>query len=340
MKRHVLVILSVFLIYLAVWAWYSGKFVFVHPKESFVVQTIDTPSIQREISKLPDANIPYQSALTNSGLIEVTKYLDMPVSAWCIKGAYNAPRSGNYVSTEAIEYVLDKGCRWLDIEVYYIAEANDDGSPMYELYCGGSPSQSDKAPTTYNESFVLLSSVIHKAIDYGFQKTSDPLFLSIRFRMSRGDFGDAAKKLTELLKGCATKFADHFHDDRVLPTTPIGELANKVIFAVDASVADYSTVGDYVQVSLPGDGWTVTHESRLTAILNASTPPTDPNPNTITVMYPDATDTGKNIPAMESIHKFGFQVPLTKYYLGEGTEVDELFDSYRMGMVPVSFLLS
>jgi hypothetical protein len=320
-----------------IWAWVTGQF--DRTRESFLIQTIDTPSIQSEISKLPAKNVVYQSSLRNPGLVEDTKYLNMPVSAWCIKGAYNAPRSGNYVSVEAIEYVLDKGCRWLDIETYYVAEPNMDGSPMYELYCGGSPTQADTTPTTYNESYVLLSSVIHRAIEYGFQNTSDPLFLSIRFRINRSDFGGAARNLAEILQGCADKFSEHSHDSRVYPTTRIGDIADKVIFVVDSSVADYSVVGDYSQVSIPGDGWTTTYESRLHAMLNANTAPIDPNPNTITVMYPDATDTHKNIPSLDAIRKFGFQVPLIKYYVGEETEVDDLFDSHQMGMVPISFFM-
>jgi hypothetical protein len=334
-RKNLVILFFIITSYAILYGWYTGVF---SKTEAFTIQTVDTPAIQKEISNLPPLAVTYQPSLKNPGLIEVTKYMDMPLSNWCIKGAHNAPRSGHYVSTEAIEYVLDKGCRWLDIEAYYVAQSNDDGSPIYDLYCGGSPYSSDTAPTSYNQSSVFLSSVIHKAIQYGFDNTSDPLFISIRFRIQRSDFGSASQKLAQLLQTVYSTFPDRIYDGSVSPKTPIRNLLDKVVFGVEASVADYSVVGDYVQMSLPGDGWAVTYESRLWSFLTSNTK-LEPNPNAMTVMYPDGTDSGKNLPALESIRKFGFQVPLIKYYLGEATELDALFDSYQTGMVPISFLL-
>lgn len=342
--RYLFFMVSLFLLY-GLAGWYIMRL----PKEGFEIRTIDTPVIQSEINKLPPADIPYHSALDHHGHIQKNKYLDMPLVQWAIKGAYNAPRTGNYVGTEGIDYVLAKGCRWLDIEAYYLNEPNDDGSPIYDLFCGGAKTAKDTSPTTYNQSLVPVSSVIHHAIEHGFHNMYDPLFISVRFRMNRADYGSATRHMVHIIQSCREQFPKHIIRGKVSPSIPIGQLAKKVVFVMDSVFSDYSTLYDYMNITIPGDGWAKSFESALQTVLTNTPESTveirDDYVNTqvMTVMQPDATESGRNIPAVMGISKLGFQVPLIKYYLSnddEQAELDRIFGEHKTGMVPLTFLLA
>ena len=65
------------------------------------IDTIDTPSILREIEELNQNTIPLtpiQSIFDQ----EKSRNQSFPISHFCIKSVYNAPCSGNYVSSEAV----------------------------------------------------------------------------------------------------------------------------------------------------------------------------------------------------------------------------------------------
>ena len=40
------------------------------------------------------------------------KFTNMPLHEYCIKSSYNSASSGNYMSTDMIQHVLKRGCRF------------------------------------------------------------------------------------------------------------------------------------------------------------------------------------------------------------------------------------
>ena len=49
-----------------------------------------------------------------------SRNLNLPLREYCIKSSYNTALSGKYVSTDMIKYVLTRGCRFLDFEIFYV----------------------------------------------------------------------------------------------------------------------------------------------------------------------------------------------------------------------------
>ena len=69
---------------------------------------------KNEINKSKNVNNPH-------GIQSISpKNANLPISQYVIKGSYNSAISGNYVSTDMLYYVLSRGCRFIDFEIYYI----------------------------------------------------------------------------------------------------------------------------------------------------------------------------------------------------------------------------
>jgi hypothetical protein len=43
---------------------------------------------------------------------------NLPIIEYAIKGSYNTAYTGNFMNKDAIDYVLSRGCRYIDLEVY------------------------------------------------------------------------------------------------------------------------------------------------------------------------------------------------------------------------------
>ena len=57
------------------------------------------------------------------------KIANMPLKEYCVKASYNSAVSGKSVNKNMIKYVLNRGCRFLDFEVFYI-KSNDNFVPV------------------------------------------------------------------------------------------------------------------------------------------------------------------------------------------------------------------
>jgi hypothetical protein len=99
-------------------------------------------------------------------------------------------------------------------------------------------------------------------------------------------------------------------------------------------------VRDVVNISLSGDGWGKTYEARVSALLSSAADIT--STESIMVVQPDVTQSGKNIPGIQVITQLGFQIPLMKYYVNdvELEQYDRVFDLHRTGLVPLEFIES
>ena len=59
---------------------------------------------------------------------DVSGVLNLPLKELCVKASYNSASSGNYVNTSMLQYVINRGVRYLDFEVFYISDnGKEDG---------------------------------------------------------------------------------------------------------------------------------------------------------------------------------------------------------------------
>ena len=50
----------------------------------------------------------------------MNKTKNLKLKDYCIKSSYNTAVSGNYVSTDTISYIISRGVRYIDFEIFYI----------------------------------------------------------------------------------------------------------------------------------------------------------------------------------------------------------------------------
>ena len=97
------------------------------------------------------------------------------INQYIIKSAYNCACSGQFFSTDAIDYVLDRGCRLLDFEVFYHSHRQD-------VFV--SKSEDDKKFKFNDYNAITLRDAFAEVISYGTSSSSpnntDPLFVQIR----------------------------------------------------------------------------------------------------------------------------------------------------------------
>jgi len=150
---------------------------------------------------------------------------------YVIKGSYNSACSGQFVSLDAIDYVLSRGCRFLDFEVYlmngalYVATSTD---PNYVI---GSSNK------------ILLIDVFSHLMTNGFSgkvpNQGDPLFIQLRIKSNNQDI------FKMISMAVSSKLSYNMYKDPVTPKTRLSDLMGKVILVIDKTVApDYSKYPD------------------------------------------------------------------------------------------------
>ena len=48
------------------------------------------------------------------------KYAKLPIKDYCIKASYNSAITGKSVNKDMVKFALSRGCRFIDLEVFYI----------------------------------------------------------------------------------------------------------------------------------------------------------------------------------------------------------------------------
>ena len=157
-----------------------------------------------------------------------TKKSNLAISEYVIKSSYNSAFTGSYVSLDAIKYVLSRGCRFLDFELFlidggvYVAQSNDPQNMSIN-----------------SQNHLPLDDVLACVSIYGFTAPSpnpmDPLFIQLRIKTDTPEiYKDTAlsidKNLINKLYGTPEK-------RKLIPSTLIGDLMGKVVLIIDKIVS-------------------------------------------------------------------------------------------------------
>uniref|UniRef100_A0A6C0AS29 Phosphatidylinositol-specific phospholipase C X domain-containing protein n=1 Tax=viral metagenome TaxID=1070528 RepID=A0A6C0AS29_9ZZZZ len=171
-------------------------------------------------------------AITNSNPIKINDIpaaiSERPIIDYVIKSSTNSAVSGNYVSTDMIKYVLSRGCRFLDLEIFLI---NDDkGKPQAQV----AYSTDSTFNTIDTNNSILLDDALLAIVSYAFAtptpNTNDPLFL--QFRVKSNDpsiYPLVAKSVDFHLKNSLYK-------GTVTPQTQLSKLMRKIVLIMDKSI--------------------------------------------------------------------------------------------------------
>lgn len=155
------------------------------------------------------------------------KYASLPLKEYCIKTAFNAATSGKKINKNMVKFVLSRGCRMLDFEVFYnnvgdkyepvVAESTD---PEFKLYD--------------TENSIPLQNIFATAISNAFSGNSpnkkDPLFIHLRIKTKdSGCYSAVAKLIDSVLK-------PKLYEGDVDRETKLSDLMGKIVIVVDKTI--------------------------------------------------------------------------------------------------------
>lgn len=164
---------------------------------------------------------------------------DFALKELCIKSSYNSAYSGAYMNLDVVKYLLSRGVRLLDFEVYYMNQT------VVVAY-------SDDGTTVLSKNTLPLSEVFDCILANGFSAPSpnlgDPLFVQLRIRTNDPE------GYTEIANVVAEHLSARLYKGSVDSNTMISKIMGKIVLVVDAQVS-----GDYALYPVCGSGTSNCH---------------------------------------------------------------------------------
>jgi len=180
---------------------------------------------------------------TNSVLIQNSHNNSLPLKEYCIKASYNSSLTGNYINLDMISYVLSRGCRFLDLEIFYIGQTTTDMKNISTTkYTAQVAYSTDNTFTTINtENSILLDKVLTTIVTNAFSSPSpnvkDPLFINLRVKSNNNDVYKAiAASIDNTIKG---KLYTDNKTNVAIPvknSTKLSDIMGKIVICIDKTI--------------------------------------------------------------------------------------------------------
>jgi hypothetical protein len=162
------------------------------------------------------------------------------LSQFCIKSSCNSAYDGKNVSIDMIHYVLKRGCRFLDFEIYWGVPSLPDGSKDIGQTTYVPVVSVSNDPTTPETNSISFLSVAKYIKDNGFNNSicpnsTDPLFIQLRIKyipqMNKvNNQKDLYMYVAEIIWIYLYRYSYHGKVDK---NTDISLLAGKIVIIMD-----------------------------------------------------------------------------------------------------------
>jgi hypothetical protein len=302
-----------------------------------------------------------------SGISDMAKKSqNMELMQYCIKGSANSAYSGQYISDEMVKYVLSRGCRFIDFEVYYLPVSDTPDNSDYAAYVGYSSDPAAVNSTSKNN--YLFRKIFKSALANAFTRQSgdkyecpnpnDPLFVHIRMKTS----DDMKNKLYDMIQSDIqttynSGYSDYFltklnkttnirESNKVNGSMPIRKLAKKVVIIFDYEPEEY--IGSYHNMTSDTSQLMKYTYSELDTFKYKAMPPKRLDSNLTTVdkfkmAVPDSNRSSQPNPNIYmAIKDYGMQITLFQYYNTDLQLIraESIFQYYTAGIVSLSLMLN
>lgn len=270
---------------------------------------------------------------------------NLPLKEYVIKASYNSALTGKYINAEMVKYVISRGVRFLDFEVFLIKD---------KVYVGATTDTN--VATLDTENSILVDKIFNTIMTNAFSSgkcpnSSDPLFINLRIKSTDHD---AYKKLAKMID---FNFKSRVYDKKVTKETLLSEIMGKIVIIVDKTINP-----DYVKAARckPGEK----HCIDLNNHINLESGSEDlflqkygqlmeqygipiytmndnmrTNVQNMYLILPDSITSAKNPPNYINIlQKYGSQiVPYCFYNNDTGLkQYEEFFDNNKAAFIPLS----
>lgn len=173
----------------------------------------------------PDTQL---TALTSTTPVKIqninTKFSNLPLKEYYIKASYNTALTGMYINADMVKYVLSRGTRFLDFEIFLI---ND------KVYVGASSDSNSITLDTKNS--ILVDRIFNTIISNAFTSetspnSGDPLFINLRIKTPD------SKTYIELAKSIDYNMKAKLYKGKVTKETKLSDIQGRIIIVVDKTI--------------------------------------------------------------------------------------------------------
>jgi hypothetical protein len=155
----------------------------------------------------------------------------LPIREYCVKASYNSACSGTYIGVDVLKYVLSRGCRYLDLEVYLV-----DNVP----YVGFSTNPSDTTQNITSATTITLNDALTTINVFGFSSpapnATDPLFINLR-PQSCGTDPNTSGMYKYIAGDITNTLMPKLINDKITGDTSIQTVMNKIVIVMDVVAA-------------------------------------------------------------------------------------------------------
>lgn len=278
-------------------------------------------------------------------------YLDQPLRQFCIKSSYNTAVTGSYVNTDMIKYVLSRGVRYLDFEIFMINKVPTvaySTDPNYEIID--------------TDNTILLNAALSTVISNAFSahtspNNGDPIFINMRIKSNdTGVYKAVANTINSVLS------SNLLYNGKVTGDTKLRNIMGKIIIVMDRTIApmyakyckcssnDGNNCHDLTEYINVEGGTSALYQNRYTEIINQSAIQINTlldvcsictDIKHMRVVVPDLNFKNTKNPNVENlITQYGVQIVPYRFNSNDGglTNYEELFDyqKFRTAFVPLA----
>jgi len=285
----------------------------------------------------------------------------LPLREYCIKASYSSAFSGTYVSATMIKYVLSRGCRYLDIPIYY---SENDATPYVAHITD------DKGIDNAGDNKIPLDIVFNAIAANAFASSNSPNFgepLFIELRIYPDSKMVVYNKVASLIKSnfARKRYIDTSDKDKAIQidgATYINDASknpsmmgvalfvmnknNNPQFYAEQNTDLTDTLAGCINVEL---GVTPFHLQTYENLKGQTTNPPNikddfksTNIIVYNTLFPDSAELQPHPDIINTVVNYGIQVTAYKFYARDDmlNRYEMLFDEYKCGFVPMAYAIS
>jgi hypothetical protein len=272
----------------------------------------------------------------------------LPLKQLCIKASYNSALTGNYINVEMLKYLLYRGCRFMDFEVFSF-----DDNP----YVAYSTDSTYSSINTQNKETLqdVLTCIANYAFTTPTPNTADPMFIHLRIKTNNDKLYDKIGSVIDyVLKTRMYLDSNSGNATQVTGDTILNDIRGKVIIVLDkGSAPTYKTVsglGSYVNMESNSEVLRTYSYSVLTQQLHTVVNIKDDGLNTDVVgmklvmpdLVPNLFGSTRNSIYKPMVLDYGAQVVMYPFYqvdmyLGQ---YESAFAAGKSAFVPLSKMIT
>ena len=196
--------------------------------EEDVQTNIDTKNLSLDNDQYQKEKKSEFSKIENKPILSISSYNsknDLPLRELVIKSCANTGLTGNYMNLDMIRFLIMRGCRFLDFEVYSI-----DDVPFIGF------STSDNVTNLDSKNSIPFSDALNSINNLAFQSDSpnskDPLFIHLRIKTNNNNL------YRNIAIDIEKNLIDNLYKEQITGSTKISNIMGKYVILVDKSLAN------------------------------------------------------------------------------------------------------